>query len=315
MSSILSKYKKLPTFDKVFIPACFALLVAVASFFSIGDGLNPFLTGGAVILFAALIHFMITKPYSLAALVVLGIQLLAFMPATYMYALIASSQFEDESAYAAAALYVMAGSYLVAWATWKWGSGRWWFKMLLGFILFDAIVPALFIMTGFPNLFVTMIAGIATTVLVSIPWHTNKKTIEQIPFGAKRGDVTEALFDLVKGLDGTIVTKANSEVTDFMVKKGKRTFHVTVLGQNHSVKMAGDSIQYGPHSIKPLLYQTALESKTRFFNSRNIPVVVNFSDKSKSFLEVNTSLRKEERRGMHVIVTTPPVLIDLIKKS
>lgn len=313
MASITAKYKELKTIDKILIPSGLAILVGVAALFS--DSLNPLVVAGVVILAYTALHIFIMKPYNTFMIAVMLFQLIAFMPVTVLYGYVMMDTWQDE-AFFISTFYVLAGTYTTAWATWKWASGRWATKMLIGFILFGFLAPYVAFLFPTPSLGVALATWAVSVGLVCFPWKRLTTNVEEdIPFGVKNKDVTEAMMELAKKLDGVEVKKHGGSAIDFTVKKGKKTFYVSVLGLNHEIKMTSGTIQYGPHNIKPLVYQSAIEAKKRFFSNNHIPVVINYSDKSKSFVELNASIKAEERRSHQVILTTPPSLVDIINES
>lgn len=310
MASPLKAYKKMKTIDKVLIPAILFTVLGMAAFFS--KDLNAATVVGAFLACYIFVHFALTKTHSTIVLIIVALQLVIFMPVSYLYGYVAASQLPLNAAFNLGAIYVFAGSYLVAWSTWKWSSGRWSVKLFLGYLAFDILAPLGAFVFPTPTFIVTIALGAVFVALVCIPWSRVKSNPgNDVPQEVKSQKATDALMELAKAVEGTTVQKSHSDSTDFTVQKGKKTFHVTVLGLNHSVKMNGGIIQYGPHNLKPVLYQASVEAKKR----KHIPIVVNYADSSMTFLEINASMKKEERRSRHVIVTTPPRLVEILRNA
>lgn len=314
MASAFKQYKKMKTVDKILIPSALVVLLGMAAFLS--GTLNPITTVLAFLAFYGLIHFAITKSSGTAALIVLLVQTVVMFPVIFVYGALsaATSGLENinDSTILIGALYTFAATYLTAWSTWKWSSGRWWVRLILGFAAIDFIAPLIAVSVDGLNIYVAMTVTALIVAAASIPWsRIRTDAIVDLPANIQEDKATDAMHALVQAIDGAEVTKVDNAATDFTVKSGRRTFRVFVLGKQRDLKVAGNSVQYGTANLKPLLYRIAEESPRK----KDIPVIVNYSDSSRSFVEIESSLKADKRRGRHVILTTPRKLVELIKES
>lgn len=314
MTSLRTKYNNTKTIDKIVYPGIIVALLTAALVFS-GD-FNFLISAGILISVAIAIHLVLSRTYDVIAGIVFLIHITILLPSMYLYGFLANENQEVAVVISIASVYLFAATYLAMFFIFKWSTGHLWLKLLLGFLSLDVVAPILAVYMP-PNRFLWAIVFAAALIgIVSVPWGVLRTpTMSDIPFETKKLDISNAMEGLISELDGVEVKKSKGSVVDFVAIKGKKRFHVTVLGSNTSLKISNQTIQYGPYNIKPLVYQTAIDSITRFRNSRNIPVVVNYSDPTDSFVEVNAKIKANKKRGRPVILTTPLALVEIMKNN
>ncbi len=322
MNNLKEIYKAIPALDKVIL---FAGLIAMLTFILFTtDEVEPLPILIGVLLFSVITHFVVTKTYSTSALLVIIFQAIVVFPVSTFYAFADGKTFSTDgdflSSIALSALAVIGISYIAAWAVWKNSSGRYWVKLALAYFVLDFIVPFTVHFAG--NLNFTMSLGLACVLMfiVCFPWKRiskARKIDQELPYNLERKDITESLKKFIGNIEGVEILPSTGKVVSFVAKKGKHTFHISVLGLNRELKITNEVVRYGNDNLTAYLYQTAIDAK--YYKRRNknaIPVVVNYSDDSNSFAEVNSSLKNDEKRvAMPVVITTPIRLAQIIKES
>lgn len=310
MASVIQKYRQMKTVDKLLIPGSLAIIIWIASFFS--NTVNPWVAASVFLGFCGFIHLWVTRTMTTAALVVFCLQVIAFLPVSIIYAVTARSHVDDYSAVALGSLYLLAASYLAAWSTYRWNNGLWWPRLLAAFVSIDIIAPLIADALRILNFYFMSGIGLVLVALISVPWSRLKaKPADDIPSGIQDGQATEAILQLAKSVDGVTAVESKDHGVDFVLTKGKKTFNVYVLGKSRDIKISGNQVQYGPDNLQALLFH--LGSVSRRNNA--VPIVVNYSDSSMSFVELKASLTTEKRRGMPVILTTPPKMVQILKNA
>lgn len=251
-----------------------------------------------------------TQKLSILAVVSFQALIVGFVSLVYALMLGGDAKLAGE-AIVIGSMYCIAMSWIITWCVVKFASGALWFKLLLGYLLFDFGVYFTLNMFDIENINVYAVfgLGILFTAIVSVPWtRSDAKAVDEFPRPVKVQESTDTIKTLVSSLGGVGVAESKNLSTDFIISKGKKKYNVSVLGLNKPVILEKGNMIQGMHNIQPLVLQTALESKKGM-----IPIVVNASDKSDTFVELNTSY-KGVRKEYKVLLVSPMKLVEILNK-
>lgn len=252
-----------------------------------------------------------TQKLSILAVVSFQALIVGFVSLVYALMLGGDAKLAGE-AIVIGSMYCIAMSWIITWCVTKFSTGALWFKLLLGYLLFDFGVYFTLNLFDIENINVYSVfgLGILFTAVVSVPWtRSESKTVDEFPRAVKIKESTDNIKTLVSNIDGVEVVETKNLSTDFIVSKSKKKYNVSVLGLNKPVILEKGTMIHGTHNIQPLVLQTALESKKGM-----IPIVVNASDKSNTFVELTTSYTGV-RKKYKVLIVSPMRLVEILNKS
>lgn len=308
---ILDKYRNLTLGTKLYLFLGISVLLMTTVFLS--DDWT--LTAPVVFFLLFLVIFDLalrfTRKISILAVILFQALIVGFVSLVYALMLGGDAKLAGE-AIVIGAMYSIAMSWIITWCVTKFSTGALWFKLLLGYLLFDFGVYFTLNLFDIENINVYAVfgLGIVFTAIVSVPWtRSDSKTVDEFPRPVKIQDSTESIKTLVSKINGIKVVESKNLSTDFIVFKGKKKYNVSVLGLKKPVILEKGSMIHGAHNIQPLVLQTALESKKGM-----IPIVVNASDKSDTFVELITSYTGI-RKKYKVLLVSPMKLVEILNKS
>lgn len=314
MTSMTRKYRSLGTFDKVLIPGLVLAFVGTAAIFA-NTGVHALVIIAGLAGFFLFLHFILSSPKNVTILVTMIVQVLIMYPIGNFYGTLSYDQTGDLNDGMLGLVYVIAATYLTAWAVFQFASGHLWVKLILGFLVIDVVAPLLSLPFPTGKFLASCLLGALLVTVVCLPWYKlQKKDQSQIHLAVKDDKITSATKSLLNQIEGVKVADAGqSEITDFIVSVDKKhQYAVTVLGKKREVRFDElGGVFYGSENIKALLHQVALEAKAY----RAIPVLVNSSETPGTFAEILVERKAEGRRRLPVIMTTPFVLLDILAKK
>lgn len=282
---LLDRYRNLKLETRLLALLGISVLLMTTVFLS-GDW-NLTAPVGFFLLFLVVFDLALKFTRQMSVLFVIAFQALAvgFISMAYALMLGGDAKLAGE-AIVIGSMYSIGMSWIITWCVFKFSSGALWFKLLLGYLLFDFGVYLTLSMFGLDNINVYAVfgLGILFTALVSVPWtRSDTKAVDDFPRIIKTKESAEAVKTLIEKIENVKVVDSNQLSTDFIVIQGKKKYNVSVLGLTKPVILEKGTMAQGNHNIQPLVLQTALESKKGM-----IPVVVNASDKSNTFAELKT---------------------------